>query len=72
MYTTKIQEVVMPETKHKPGEIADKSGQYPLIGPRGGKTGEESTVTKGEPFPPRLKPNMGYDKPDPTKHKKSS
>ena len=23
--------------KHKPGEIAKTSGQYPIVGPRGGK-----------------------------------
>lgn len=52
---------------HRPGEIANKSGQYPQVGPRGGETGQEVTVTKGEPFPPTPKPGMGYGKPDLTK-----
>jgi hypothetical protein len=53
---------------HKPGEKADKSGQYPIVGPRGGNTGEERTVTKGEPFPPTPKKGQEYGKPDVTKH----
>jgi hypothetical protein len=31
------------------------AGQYPITGPRGGNTGDERTVTKGEPFPPTPK-----------------
>jgi len=34
---------------HKPGEKADRSGQNPIVGPRGGQVGEERTVTRGEP-----------------------
>ncbi len=54
--------------KFKPGQIAPVSGQYPIIGPRGGNTGRERTVVSGEPFPPTPKPNMSYGKPDKTKH----
>jgi hypothetical protein len=54
----------------KPGEIADKSGQYGIVGPRGGKTGEERTVTKGEPLPPTPEKGMGYVLVDKTKHGK--
>ena len=57
----------MPE-RHKPGEKAKESGQYPIIGPRGGEIGEERTVVKGEPFPPTPKPGQTYGKPDKTKH----
>lgn len=57
----------MSTPKYRPGEIALKSGQYPQLGPRGGETGQEVTVTKGEPFPPTPKPGMGYGKPDLTK-----
>jgi hypothetical protein len=52
---------------HKPGEIAEVSGQYPMVGPQGGDTGQEVTVVKGEPFPPTPKPGMGYGAPDKTK-----
>jgi hypothetical protein len=55
---------------HKSGEIAKKSGQYPIQGPRGGKTGEERTVTRGEPFPPTPKKGQTYGAPDLTKHRK--
>jgi hypothetical protein len=53
--------------KHKPGEIAKQSGQYPIIGPRGANTGTERTVVKGKPFPPTPKPRQTYGKPDKTK-----
>lgn len=52
----------------KPGQIAEKSGQYEIIGPRGGKTGVERTVTRGEPLPPTRKPGEKYNLVDPTKH----
>lgn len=53
----------------KSGEKATKSGQYEIVGPRGGKTGEERTVTKGEPFPPTPKSGQKYTLVDATKHK---
>jgi hypothetical protein len=52
----------------KPGQEAPKSGQYEIIGPRGGQTGEERTVTKGEPLPPTPKPGESFKLVDPTKH----
>lgn len=61
----------MPEPNFKPGQRAPASGQYPLVGPRGGDQGVEVTVTKGVPLPPTPKPGMGYGQPDLTKHKRS-
>jgi hypothetical protein len=52
----------------KPGQIAQASGQYELIGPRNGRTGVERTVTKGEPLPPPPKAGMKYILVDATKH----
>ena len=52
----------------RPGEKARKSGQYEITGPRGGGTGIERTVTKGEPMPPSLEPGQRYRLVDPTKH----
>ena len=60
----------MAKPPHKPGQIAHDSGQYPLVGPKGGDQGVEVTVVAGEPFPPTPKPGMGYGKPDKTKHKR--
>lgn len=60
----------MTKPLYKPGEKAPASGQYPLVGPQGGKQGTEVTVTKGEPMPPTPRPGMGYGKPDLTKHKR--
>jgi hypothetical protein len=54
----------------KPGEKAADSGQYAIVGPRGGKTGDERTVTKGEPFPPTPEKGQGYVIVDKTKHRK--
>lgn len=60
----------MDEPKeYKSGEHAPKSGQYGIVGPRGGKTGEERTVTKGEPFPPTPERGQKYVLVDPTKTK---
>ena len=52
----------------KPGEKADRSGQYEIVGPRGGKTGKERTVVKGEPFPPTEKSGQRYILVDLTKN----
>lgn len=54
---------------YKPGEKAPRSGQYQIIGPRGGR-GPERTVTKGEPMPPTPSKGGSYRLLDPTKHKK--
>jgi hypothetical protein len=56
-------------TSLKPGEKAPKSGQYEVVGPRGGNTGTEVTGVKGKTLPPTPKPGMGYQLVDPTKHK---
>lgn len=60
----------MTAPSYKPGERAPKSGQYPLVGPRGGDQHREVTVTRGEPFPPTPEPGMGYGQPDLTQHKR--
>ncbi|WP_339787097.1 hypothetical protein NSQ38_03335 [Paenibacillus sp. FSL R7-0313] len=54
----------------KPGTSTPKSGQYAVVGPRGGDKGREVTSTKGNPLPPTQKPGDGYKLVDPTKHKK--
>ena len=53
----------------KPGQTAPRSGQYAVVGPRGGNTNREVTVTKGEPMPPTQKPGQTYTLADPTKNK---
>lgn len=52
----------------RPGEIARQSGQYEIVGPRGGRTGDERTVVRGEPMPPTPKPNMSFNLVDRTKN----
>lgn len=54
---------------YKPGQKAPISGQYGVVGPKGGKTGTEVTVTKGETLPPTPKPGQGFVLVDKTKHK---
>ena len=46
--------------KLKPGQAAPTSGQYEIVGPRGGSTGIERTVTRGEPMPPTLEAGQKY------------
>lgn len=55
--------------KLKPGTPAPESGQYEMIGPRGGRTGIERTVVRREPMPPTKSPGQGYRLVDPTKTK---
>ena len=56
-------------TTHKSGERAPDSGQYGIVGPRGGKTGQEVTVTKGETLPPTSQAGQRFVLVDKTKHK---
>lgn len=36
----------------KPSQPAPESGQYLVVGPRGGQSGREITSTQGKPLPP--------------------
>lgn len=53
---------------YRPGEKVPYSGQAGIIGPRGGDTGKERTVVKGETFPPTPRPRQGFRIVDITKH----
>lgn len=57
---------------HKSGQKAPVSGQYEVVGPKGGKTGTEVTATQGETLPPTPKPGQGFILVDKTKHKADS
>lgn len=52
----------------KPGTKAPASAQYEIVGPRGGRTGAERTVTKSEPLPPTPKSGQSYVIADRTKN----
>lgn len=52
----------------RPGQTAQRSGQYEIKGVRGGSTGQERTVVKGEPLPPTPKAGQTYKLVDPTKN----
>lgn len=58
----------MPKT-YKPGTKAPVSAQVEIIGPRGGRTGEERTVVRNEPFPPTPKPGQSYAITDKTRNR---
>jgi hypothetical protein len=53
----------------RPGEKAPQSGQYEELGPRGGRTGHEVTISKGERVPPTRQPGGAFTIVDPTKNK---
>lgn len=59
--------MLMARRIFKPGHTVPTSGQYEIYGPRGGKTGQEVTAVKGEPFPPTQKKNQKYKLVDKTK-----
>lgn len=46
--------------QYKPGQISPVSAQAEIVGSRGGRTGEERTIVRKEPFPPTPKPNQTY------------
>jgi hypothetical protein len=52
----------------KPGQNAPLSGQYVIVGPRGGNTGEERTAVRGKTLPPTPKLGQSYVPVDPTKN----
>ena len=58
----------MSGKNYKPGEKAPASGQYERVGPRGGRTGNEVTVVRGEPLPPTPGPGESYIIVDRTKN----
>jgi hypothetical protein len=39
----------------RPGQMAPMSGEYELVGPRGGKIGKERLIVRGQPLPPAPK-----------------
>lgn len=45
---------------YKPGESASVSGEFEIVGPRGGDTGKERTAICGRPLPPTPKSGQGY------------
>lgn len=57
----------MSKNTFKPGQKAPTSGQYEMLGLKGGKTGVERTVVKNEPLPPTLQPGQSYVLVDKTK-----
>lgn len=58
----------MKNTFLKSGQKVIISGQYEVVGPRGGRTGHEVTLVKGEPAPPTMKSGQKMILVDKTKH----
>lgn len=54
----------------KPGAIAPVSGQYGVMGVKGGKIDREVTAIKGKPLPPTQTKGQTYILTDKTKHKR--
>ena len=54
----------------KPGQTAQRSGLYDVIGLRGGDTGKQITAVKGKTLPPQKKDGMSYQLTDAAKHKR--
>lgn len=51
-----------------PGTRAPVSAQYEIVGPRGGRTGQERTVVRGKPLPPTPARGQTYRVADPTRN----
>jgi hypothetical protein len=52
----------------RPGQRAPHSGQYQIVGPKGGR-GVERTVVRNEPLPPTPTSGSTYRLVDRTKHR---
>ena len=52
----------------KPGQPAPVSAIYNMVGPRGGRTGEQVASTATKPLPPTQKPGQGYVVAKPAHH----
>ncbi len=51
----------MARSSHvKPGDTVPASGLYEIIGARGGATGKERTMARGETAPPTPKQGQSY------------
>lgn len=53
----------------KPGHPCPKSGQYQVVGPKGGRQPNEVTGVFGKTMPPTPKAGQHFELVDPTKHK---
>jgi len=51
----------------KPGESVTRSGEWVIVGPRGGK-GDERTLVRGEAAPPTPLPKSHYELVRPAKN----
>lgn len=58
----------MPTRTVKPGQTVTRSGQYEIVGPRGGRTGAERTMVRGEPAPPTPQSGQKFKLVDPSKN----
>ncbi|MCG8662156.1 hypothetical protein, partial [Klebsiella pneumoniae] len=52
----------------QPGNITMRSGQYEIVGPRGGQARVEVTTVNGKPLPPTSKSGQSYVLVDQTKN----
>lgn len=59
----------MSKNTVRPGESVKTSGQYVIVGPRGGVSKREVTLVENKPAPPTPKPNSHFQCVDKTKHK---
>jgi len=60
----------MSDDLFTPGMTTPTSGQYEVVGPRGGyREGLEVTSVEGKPLPPTPEPGLRYVLIDKTKHK---
>lgn len=53
---------LMPNKPLKSGNEAPKTGDYKIVGPRGGVAKTGITVEKGETMPPTPKKNQHFEK----------
>ena len=53
---------------YRPGQPAPKSDIFDMVGPRGGRTGEQVVSTASKPLPPTQQAGQGYTVAKPAHH----
>lgn len=63
------EKIMASKPMYNPGTPAPRSGQYRIVGPRGGDVGgAERTSTRGNPLPPTPVAGQNYQLIDPTRN----
>jgi hypothetical protein len=67
-HSNRKRRIPMSNKTVRPGQTVPRSGQYEIQGARGGNTGKERTMVRGETVPPTPKSGQSFKLVDPTRN----